>query len=315
MKKLSNYIYCPICNQKSTFLGYGVIAPWIIELTESQNLRTKLCQCSNCMMYFFTYRYSPKELKCIYSEYRSDEYFQRRKSWEFWYTRKENDHYLNYNFITIRKNLLKNILVKLGVETSGKYSYVDYGGDHGQFIPETKLKKYVIEYNSLAKASTIKFVKNFSGVKEPIRVISNQHVLEHVNNPVKTLKLFKKNLHPKASKQASTSKGIIITEVPLDIYRVSKLARTRLYKNYLDFLLKHKNFFIVFDFFSGVYRQFFHYLPFFGIIKQSEHINYFNKKSAERIFEISGLKILSINSGSYQLGKIKFKTLIICSEK
>lgn len=312
---LPKKVKCLICGNKCKFLGYGVIAPWISELTKNSSNFTQLLQCLSCSFTFFSHRYNDSELKCIYSKYRSDEYFKIRNYWEFWYTKRENQHYLDEKYIIKRKENILKILNEFKIKYSPRFCFVDYGGDHGQFIPNTPLKNYVIEFNTIPQTQNVYFVQNFEEIRDPILVIVNRHVLEHVVNPVNLLKLFKKNLHPKQDKIRKRFKSIVITELPIDMYKVSKFARTTLYFYYLNFLLRHDILFKSLDFISGVFRQFFNYLPPFGIIKQSEHINYFNETSIKKIFETSGLNIVKIESGHYVSGKIKFKTSMISAQR
>jgi hypothetical protein len=71
--------------------------------------------------------------------------------------------------------------------------------------------------------------------------------------------------------------------------------------------------FIFVDFLSGAYRQIFKRIPWFGIVKQSEHINYFNVKSLRVFAELRGLEVLFVSEPDlkYKVGKI-FQGRLAC---
>jgi hypothetical protein len=43
---------------------------------------------------------------------------------------------------------------------------------------------------------------------------------------------------------------------------------------------------------TGVYRQFFNKIPFFGVVKQSEHINYFDDLAIVKLIQDHNFEIL-----------------------
>ena len=71
--------------------------------------------------------------------------------------------------------------------------------------------------------------------------------------------------------------------------------------------------FVLLDFVTGVYRQVFKRVPWFGIIKQSEHLNYFNVKSLRAFAEIHGLDVLYMSEPDtkYKVGRI-FQGRLAC---
>jgi len=69
-------------------------------------------------------------------------------------------------------------------------------------------------------------------------------------------------------------------------------ASTR-YERFLHRLVQHRFPFVVLDFLSGVSRQFRSSIPRFGVIKQSEHINYFSPRSVASALKASGFTVVS----------------------
>jgi hypothetical protein len=292
-------------------------------------------------MAFFSYRYDSEEISLIYRNYRGNLYFATRKSWEFWYTRKTNSYNIKKDTITKRKKLIIKNLEKLNIPISELVnSTVDFAGDKGQFIPDIPGTKYLFDLSAQKSdagggTEEVNIVNDLSQVEKPIDLIISQHLLEHVDDPGEVLELFSNNiefqhdiadLNEKKNYKTQTFKldsnnfkkvrlPLIFLEVPMDRYKVSRFATSIYYRNYLVYLTNHRRLFILVDFISGLTRQYFGRLPFFGIIKQSEHINYFNEQSLNYLFTKYNLKIELVEHTHYRAGGIKFKSLIFILKK
>ena len=306
---------CPICKSQVYFLGHGIIAPWIRKLQNQKIFQpTELLECQTCFFIFFSYRYSEDEIDKIYSKYRSSDYFNARHSYEFWYTSATNSHNLNLETIKQRKHLIAKYLKKAGIELDDlTNSTVDFAGDQGQFIPEIPGKKFLVDLSATAQfINGISIVNDLDQVPHPIDLIISQHFLEHVESPIDFLKMFMNHIGKKiATHRGGGKTPIIFLEIPMDHYKVSQFARTRTYKNYLKFLMNHKTLFIFVDFLSGLSRQYLGRLPFFGIIKQAEHINYFTTPTINYLSNDLKLRVLLSKDVTYRAGRIKFKSKIV----
>ena len=81
--------------------------------------------------------------------------------------------------------------------------------------------------------------------------------------------------------------GIVYLEVPLDRFRVSRYHASERYQRYLG-KVSQRNSFVALDFASGLSRQIRSSIPRFGVVKQSEHINYFSPRAVEAALAITG---------------------------
>ena len=292
---------CPICSKPGRFLAHGVIAPWISVLTNSKVSLTKYVYCGGCDLKYFSHRFSNDEVKKLYSSYRTGQYLVNRKSWEFWYGAQENDAYnpkTNAFSVETRRKLTDTNFFEAGISRTFM-TCVDFGGDLGQFFPDFATgKKYLIDVSApFTKNDRFEIVSDIKQIKEPIDLILNCGVMEHLSD----LKVSIKSLSDSLVKG-----GVMYIEVPLDDFKISRFHRTDLYSKYLLVLLKKKRIFIAVDFISGIIRLYTRRIPFFGIVKQSEHINYFNSKSLHALCSTVSKEVwLSAENRKFKQGKLR----------
>lgn len=213
----------------------------------------------------------------LYSNYRKGSYADKRKVWEPWMREKDIggcDPVVNKENVEKRRTLIEDAFIEAGINREFNLT-VDFGGDQGQFFPKQSTgKKYLLDLS--AKPESVDDNKDFSLISaleeigEGIDLILNCFVLEHVSQPKEFLKSLVIHLG---------ENGVLFIQVPLDNFTVSRFHKTTLYKKYLNFLNKTKFLFIIIDFFTGVHRLLTRRIPFWGICKQSEHINYFSSIS------------------------------------
>ena len=292
---------CPLCERPGVFLSFGVIAPWISLLVKPSEKLTKFGYCQDCTLKFFYYRYSEDEVINLYSSYRTGEYLRHRRSWEFWYGASENDAYnpvKNADKVNVRRQLMQKMFSMAGISGKSKVC-VDFGGDLGQFFPDFAVgKKYLIDV-SANSSKTIDFdiVPTIDDIEEPIDLILNCGVMEHISELKSSVRALGEKLMPT---------GVMYVEVPLDDFRVSLFHKTKLYRYYLSILLKVKPIFIAVDFITGVIRLYTRRIPFFGIVKQSEHINYFNSRSLLVLSKLISDDIwISPEDSKFKQGKLR----------
>jgi hypothetical protein len=291
---------CPICGQTSQLIGHAFLAPWIAEILNLPPTTSSLQKCIPCNFLFFTYRFSDDEMKILYSDYRGAKYFAARKSWEFWYSKGINDFWLKPQNIKVRTARLQGTLESMGFALENTRSCLDYGGDEGQFIPKhiPREMSFVLDYSNKPSSSDYISITDVRELPSPVDLVLCCMTLEHVSLPMKLMREL-----------MNSSSGYIYLEVPQDSFKVSRFHATRAYKNWLNLLGRSKILFISFDFISGLCRNFLGFIPWFGVIKQSEHINYFSEESIHRLassFEL-GVKTKGFQGssvGSMKLGQL-----------
>lgn len=312
---MTEKIKCPACLEERsfTFLGYGVIAPWISELSKNPYRKTTLVRCMNCALTFFTHRFNSNEIAAIYSDYRGNGYFKARNKWEPWYGKKENDLYLLFrqeNRVEARKQNMRKNLERSNIKLESNLSVLDFGGDQGQFFPEEASQRTLFEYSNSDTKSTnimsnnVRKISNLSEIEgQDLAMLCG--VLEHLTDPLGELMSIEKAL--------KVGTGIMYVEVPMDCPKVSRFHKTIYYSKYLDVILyiaqRFPKAFVILDFISGVFRNFNIAIPPFGIIKQSEHINYFTIISLRNLmgvyFQVENLyEDPKKKHGKFRLGEI-----------
>ena len=136
---MTNVELCPICTGPTKFLCFGVVAPWILVLwgrDPKKPFKTHLRYCVCCMLTFFSYRYSKQEVELIYQNYREAIWFKNRNKFEPWYRKSTNNAFAdNHKNIAERMEFTSGLITAAGIEISQINSFLDFGGDSGQFFP------------------------------------------------------------------------------------------------------------------------------------------------------------------------------------
>jgi len=298
---------CPCCSCDSTeLLGYGVVAPWIVKLINGADpVKTQLRRCSQCGLRFFSYRYSTSEMALIYGNYRSDYFFKLRHHWEPWVNRQVNDafsdDFVNKRQIEIRNVFTKSSLTEAGIDLNELKGCIDFGGDLGQFIPDA-IKPPLVVYEPTGTRRGLRpsvvGCEKLSELVSKVDLGLNCYVLEHIDEP--------RHVVTEMVGLVNSGKFIHI-EVPLDGFNTSKFHRTGLYFRYLRTILRFRLIWIPIDLISGIWRTCLGSIPWFGIVKQSEHINYFETNSLRHLCESLGLEILYVSAEDrqYSVGRVK----------
>ena len=294
---------CLACGGDVKRIAFGVVAPWIAELSgQADRELTSLLSCSSCDFTFFDKRFSDEEMEAMYSGYRSDEYYKVRNSWEPWYRRAVNDAYSDGSeHIDERVAFMTSILTSAGLTHLS--TVVDFGGDEGQFFPDIEIdNRFVIDVSNKPLRNNVLRAPTLDDVKVGIDLIVAAHIAEHVNDPID----FFDNLISHLSLGSH-----LYVEVPLDRPLVKKFHAKAEYEEYLHRTSARGNRkFILADFASGLARQFGYHIPKRGIVKQSEHLNYYNFKSLSVILEDLGMTVLISESipdakvGGLRMGRL-----------
>jgi len=261
-------------------------ARWITANPKAKET-TELLSCSRCDIRYFTAPFSSEEFERMYNGYRGPGYQQRRHKYEPWYSKKINDaigH--STEVLKVRRLHLENLLNSAINRDGSKVTIkrvLDVGGDEGQFIPnlESMTAKAVLEVSGIKPVVGVETISSWGDAGEfKPDFIMICHVLEHLENPLETVE--------NASKILSTG-GLLYVEKPLDgPSRIPKLFSSKFYNQYTKFLCRFPLLFIRADLVGLVSRKFLG-LPIWGsVIKQSEHINFFNETSITQVIEAMG---------------------------
>ena len=302
MNGLVNRLNCIICDREVSLSSYGVVAPFISELTDSPGkFLVTLLHCDACQLSFFSHRYSDTELSAIYGGYRGSEYMRTRKRWEPWYRSAVNDAYqTGSKGLDSRKTFMESLIAQA---TEGQFQVaVDFGGDEGQFFPDSAVgRKIVIDVSDKAMPEGVELHEDFKSIGASPDLVMICHVLEHLNDPGALLSEVNQVIDPQ---------GMLYVEVPLDMPRLHKWHARDTYQRYLVHLGRTRWQLVVSDFVSGVSRQIGIRIPRFGVVKQSEHINYFTDQSMKALLTKAGFSVLAYGAepkasvGGLRLGKL-----------
>ncbi len=293
---------CLTCGGAASFRAHAIIAPWISRLSGSSiERKSKLFACSACGFAFFDHRFSDSEMSAIYESYRKEKYLLARNYFEPWYSQNEANAYAEGSKATEgRKRFLDAVFYDAGEADRVFHDCLDYGGDLGQFFPaNAQGRRFVLDpSNATLVDPAIESVNSINEIPIKLSFIMNCNVLEHVPN---FLAIFAE------MDSALKSDGFLYVEVPQDHFKTSRFHRSNLYSSYLDYVVRHRLLLVLLDFTSGVLRQFFGRIPFFGIVKQSEHINYFSLDSITSILAKMEYEVLHTSGIERDLKQRKIK--------
>lgn len=294
---------CPLCGEATGLVAHGVVAPFIAELVGRETSPSELRRCEPCDLVFFDYRYDDKEMAAIYSGYREDSYRRIRTRWEPWYRRSVNDAFAgNPPAVADRRAFVEAVLRDAGLADERFGTIVDVGGDEGQFFPAVRAsKRIVIDVSGKALPSDVTRMASLQELGREAGLVIIAHVLEHLPDPLGMAQEAVDALAPG---------GYLYVEVPLDRPRVRPSHREARHARWTLRLSRSRLAFTAADFASGVSRQRGWRVPHLGVIKESEHINYFSPASLDRLLGSAGLRVLAERSepnatmGGLRLGRL-----------
>lgn len=283
---------CRWCRSKNIHkVAVGAKARWIVE-SSSENEISNLLKCNDCGLVYFSAPFSNLELTRMYSGYRSSEYQRRRAKYEPWYTQKINNaigH--SEDVLTLRRQHLEKVLSDASGNHSERFSsptrVLDVGGDEGQFIPEIDsiIQKAVLEVSGVHPVDGAQILTNWNEVDgfSP-DMIMMCHVLEHIENARENVENAARALKPG---------GLLYLEIPLDRpVKISRIFSTPAYKRYTRLLCKVPQLFVVADLISLVSRKILGRPIPGAVIKQNEHINFFDGETIASVVETLGFELI-----------------------
>jgi hypothetical protein len=283
---------CRWCHSSNIHsIAVGAKARWIVEVPTSVEI-SRLLKCEDCGLVCFSASFSDKELDTMYSGYRNSDYQRRRAKYEPWYTKKINDSIGHSSgVLNLRRLHLVNLLSAAFKNSSrlidSPTRVLDVGGDEGQFIPkiDSIIERAVLEVSGIRPVDGAHFFTSWNEVdKFSPDMIMMCHVLEHIENA-------RENIEKASS--ILKSGGLLYIEIPLDRpVKVSKLFSTRGYMRYTQFLCKIPPLFVVADLLSLVSRKFIGRPVLGAVLKQNEHINFFDGATITRVVETLGFELI-----------------------
>jgi Methyltransferase domain len=280
---------CPCCGSKELQHWSGIVSPFIA--TYACGVKPHgchMCECECCSFRFFDSRLTEAEGTNLYAEYRGDAYFKARHRYEFWYSRRVNDSIgTGAAGIAVRRQNLLKILAERAPLIK---TVLDYGGDRGQFIPESLgTERYVYEISDAKTVEGVEHLNSVNGRQFDFVILA--HVLEHCSEPRQILQLLKPLAHDRT---------LFYFEVPYERPSLRLAGKHGGQRLYLNALLRIPLLLTMVDLYSTVARIKFGLVPPLGLQKCSEHLNFFNEPSLCALLESDGFEVLE--SGTAVVG-------------
>ncbi len=159
---------------------------------------------------------------------------------------------------------------------------LDYGGDRGQFIPDgVGTDRYVYELSNAVPVEGVTCLESVENRQFDFVMLA--HVLEHCSEPKEMLGKIKPLGH---------AETLFYVEIPFERPSLRWTGKGRLQQQYLGALLRVEPLLQFVDLYSTVARLKLNFIPPFGLQKCSEHLNFFNERSLQKLFESSGLEMI-----------------------
>lgn len=290
-----------MCGENAELAAHGVEAPWISDLLEegAEPLQVELLSCSTCDLQWFEPRMSAKKADALYRNYREEEYLRARRKWEPWYlpawnaARDPNSDGATDVVTEIEKQV--SCLPATALEV-----VADIGGDAGQFFPKAARRKLLVDPSDRELVPGVERVSRIEQLPSDVSLVILGCVLPHLPDPQEFLKEV----------QQACPEAFVLVQTANDRPRLRARHSTTSYRKVLARLRGNRVAFMVSDFATGVCKQFGWRLPRYGVIKQSEHVNYFSITSLSRIADVAGYRVLASNeSTSGGLGGLRLGSL------
>jgi len=239
-------------------------------------------------------------MDALYGNYREDAYLEARQHWEPWYRKGANEATAPGSAVTAdRVKFLDALLEKFDLRKLGVV--VDFGGDMGQFFPAAAMTRYLLDPSDRQVVDGVVRITSWAKLPSPPDLVIVAHVLEHVNDPAALLAEVRREL-PEG--------GYLYVEVPLDMPRLRPWHSSSGYAHWIHRLRRHRLLFILLDFYSGLCRNFGLRVPRLGVVKQSEHINYFSSRSLVALLPSNGFRLLgSLEDRDFRVGRLRMGRL------
>lgn len=277
---------CVICNGRSVSSTRGVFSPFVsFRVWGKQQVAIEVAHCRDCDFSFAVPRFSEREEKFLYSDYRGSEYQTMREKFEPWYTEAFNRGLCNADLGKRRTPIQQIFSEHIPVRIN---TILDFGGDRGDLfdgvIPDART--YVYDISNVTPAKGVTAVHSLEECKRVgFDLITCSNVLEHVGDPRGLLRDIK------AIGRAGT---VIFLEVPSE-KPFSWNEMTKRTAQELVLLVSRP-------------RIGLSLLPHKFITQVHEHINFYSLKSLERLVQVEKCELLAsgcYETEGYSLGPLK----------
>ncbi len=258
-----------------------MVTPFLARrIWQRQPFSVALSECLGCGFIFFNPRLEPSEEASLYAGYRTPEYQKMRRSFEPWYTEKLNASLSSPEAWQHRIQLLRKLFhdrLKLSGRTFG--NVLDFGGDHGELIAELApaTRRFVYEISGVNPVAGVESLHSLEECRQHrFDLIVTSNVLEHVGSPRDVIAQIA---------SIATPETLIFNEVP---YESVADWRTRLKRIVQAGLLAVTRPALASRMLGPGMFNLMH-----------EHVNYYSRRSLDRLMEVSGFEVL--DSGDYEL--------------
>ncbi|HVS84975.1 MAG TPA: methyltransferase domain-containing protein [Gaiellaceae bacterium] len=294
---------CPVCGAPGAVAAHAVLAPFVAELTGLEVGRaTDYLECPDCGLGFFGLRYDDAQVERLYGAYRGPEYVRVRRRWEPWYREAVNEAYEPGSAgVAERVAFESELLAEAGLEPPLRCA-LDFGGDAGQFFPDVEIgRRLVVDVSERPLLAGVERIESLAALPEAPDLVVIAHVLEHLSEPRPLLAEIRERIAPG---------GTLYVEVPLDRPRVRRWHARPGYRRWLALIARRRPLFVLCDFAGGVARQFGRRIPRLAVVKESEHLNCFDRRSLRRLLESAGFEVRAeradpnARTGGLRLGKL-----------
>jgi hypothetical protein len=263
----------------------ALVAPFITErVLEGRWTPSRLLTCPACAFRGFDTRFDETEMERLYAGYRGEDYFRVRHRWEPWYGRAVNEGLSGDEAeLRTRKGNLEALVARCLDRPPA--TVLDYGGDRGQFIPESwGAERHVFEVSGRDPLPGIHAVRDLRDLDgRTFGMVMLCQVLEHLPEPQAQLEA----LRPRVGD------GHLYVEVPLERPKLDWAGRWPWGPAGLAWLSRHPWLLRLVDLHSTFFRIRLGRIPPLGLLKASEHINFFTDASLRALMARSGYEVLA----------------------
>jgi SAM-dependent methyltransferase len=174
---------------------------------------------------------------------------------------------------------------------------LDYGGDHGQFLPIAPgLERFVYDISGVPpEPGVTAFATKAELVGRTFDAIVISHVLEHVSDPGHVLDHVC---------SLAADGGAIVIEVPDEHFDLRFMGKSERYQAYVDRVLRTQPFARLIDFYSAAFRTKLAMIPPLGFPRMHEHINYFDGRSLRVMLEARGVEVVACERATSSVGHV-----------
>ncbi len=180
---------CIMCGSHELTYDRAHFAPFLKErVFLGQEKETRLMHCLHCGTYYSEYRPDATEMERLYNKYRDEAYDAQRRKYEPNYS---SEKFYERAVMERRQRGVEQFIMPYVHGKVQAKRLLDFGGDKGQFIPESFLdmERYVYDISSNETISGVTLLRTMEEAKKmEWGVILCMMLLEHVSDPMETMR-------------------------------------------------------------------------------------------------------------------------------